>query len=780
MAGRWLRRGAALIVLATLLATAGSTRAQAQGADDLATLNAKVEQLFKAGKFADALPVARMAAQTAEKQHGPDHLAVTGPLLILAEVLGGLDRVPEGEPFERRALAIREKVLGPNHPDTAAAVLALGGTFEQTNRLVEAEQFYQRGLAIYQAALGPDHPDVGSSLNNLAELYERQGRYAEAEPLYKRALAIREKALGPDHPDVGTLAQQPGLALPGPGPLRRGRAALQARLAIREKALGPDHPDVGTLAQQPGRAVPAPRAATPRPSRSTSARSPSARRRWGPTTPMSAPRSTTWPGCTTAQGRYAEAEPLYKRALAIREKALGPDHPDVGTSLNNLAVLYQAQGRYAEAEPLYKRALAIREKALGPDHPDVGTSLNNLAVLYQQPGPLRRGRAALQARARHPREGAGARPPRCRHLAQQPGRAVSTPRAATPRPSRSTSARSPSARRRWAPTTPMSAPRSTTWPSCTSAQGRYAEAEPLYKRALAIREKALGPDHPDVGTSLNNLAVLYRAQGRYAEAEPLYKRALAIREKALGPDHPDVGTVAQQPGRAVPSPGPLRRGRAALQARARHPREGAGARPPRRRHRRSTTWPSCIDDQGRYAEAEPLYKRALAIREKALGPDHPDVGTVAQQPGRALSSPGPLRRGRAALQARARHPREGAGARPPRCRHRRSTTWPCCTETRAATPRPSRSTSARSPSARRRWARPPRCRHVAQQPGRAVPRQGRYAEAEPLYKRASRSARRRWAPTTPMSAARSTTWPRSTSRNATGRAPPTSGGAARA
>jgi tetratricopeptide (TPR) repeat protein len=65
-------------------------------------------------------------------------------------------------------------------------------------------------------------------------------------------------------------------------------------------------------------------------------------------------------------------------------------------------------------------------------------------------------------------------------------------------------------------------------------QGRYAEAESLYKRSLGIREKALGPDHPDVGASLNNLARLYRDQGRHPEAEPLYKRSLAIREKALG------------------------------------------------------------------------------------------------------------------------------------------------------------------------------------------------------------------------------------------------------
>src|SRR6202521_4695264 len=80
-------------------------------------------------------------------------------------------------------------------------------------------------------------------------------------------------------------------------------------------------------------------------------------------------------------GKYAEATPLAERALAIREKALGPDHPDVAQSLNNLAELYDNQGRNGETEPLYKRALAIREKALGPDHPLVAQSLNNLAGL---------------------------------------------------------------------------------------------------------------------------------------------------------------------------------------------------------------------------------------------------------------------------------------------------------------------------------------------------------------------------------------------------------------
>jgi tetratricopeptide (TPR) repeat protein len=67
---------------------------------------------------------------------------------------------------------------------------------------------------------------------------------------------------------------------------------------------------------------------------------------------------------------YATAEPLYERALAIREKELGPEHPDIGTSLKDLALLYQAKGEYAKAEPLLQRALAISEKYLGPEHPN--------------------------------------------------------------------------------------------------------------------------------------------------------------------------------------------------------------------------------------------------------------------------------------------------------------------------------------------------------------------------------------------------------------------------
>ncbi|MBV9038363.1 MAG: tetratricopeptide repeat protein, partial [Acidobacteriaceae bacterium] len=86
------------------------------------------------------------------------------------------------------------------------------------------------------------------------------------------------------------------------------------------------------------------------------------------------------------RARYNKAEPLHQRALAIYEQALGPDHPSVTLSLNNLAALYYAQSQYAQAEPLYQRALTILEKALGPEHPNVATCLENYAELLTETG----------------------------------------------------------------------------------------------------------------------------------------------------------------------------------------------------------------------------------------------------------------------------------------------------------------------------------------------------------------------------------------------------------
>jgi tetratricopeptide (TPR) repeat protein len=83
------------------------------------------------------------------------------------------------------------------------------------------------------------------------------------------------------------------------------------------------------------------------------------------------------------QGRYTDAERSFQATVKEAE-AFGPQDLRLATSLNNLAALYHQQGKYDEAEPLYKRSLAIVEKSLGPEHPHMATSLENYAMLLRK------------------------------------------------------------------------------------------------------------------------------------------------------------------------------------------------------------------------------------------------------------------------------------------------------------------------------------------------------------------------------------------------------------
>ena len=85
-------------------------------------------------------------------------------------------------------------------------------------------------------------------------------------------------------------------------------------------------------------------------------------------------------------GRQKAAEPYYLQALQIYEKQLGPNHADVASVLNNLAVFYTNERRYSEAEKIHLRALDIRKKLYPATHPDIAQSKCNLAVVYHSRG----------------------------------------------------------------------------------------------------------------------------------------------------------------------------------------------------------------------------------------------------------------------------------------------------------------------------------------------------------------------------------------------------------
>ncbi len=79
------------------------------------------------------------------------------------------------------------------------------------------------------------------------------------------------------------------------------------------------------------------------------------------------------------QGQLEAAMVRYEQAVAIKIKALGPDHPSVGGTYMGMANVLQSQGQLEAAMARYEQALAIQIKALGPDHPDVGGTYSNIA-----------------------------------------------------------------------------------------------------------------------------------------------------------------------------------------------------------------------------------------------------------------------------------------------------------------------------------------------------------------------------------------------------------------
>ena len=156
--------------------------------------------------------------------------------------------------------------------------------------------------------------------------------------------------------------------------------------------------------------------------------------------------------------------------------------------------------------------------------------------------------------------------------------------------------------------------------------------------------------------------------GDYAKAEPLYQRALKIREKALGPDHPDTAQALNNLAATVLVNGRLRQSRTALSARAQDLRESPWPRSPRHRHRPSTIWRHCIIPWAITPKPNRFFSARSRSYEKALGPDHPDTARSPQQSGDAVSFHGRLRQSRTALSARAQDQRESPWPRSPRHR----------------------------------------------------------------------------------------------------------------
>lgn len=301
------------------------------------------EVLRASNSFAEALLFSSQALALDEKIFGIDSPIVARDLITLASALQASTKFSEAEPLIHRALEIDKQSLGSDFPDFARDLNNLALLLQATNRVDEAERLLRRALALDERNRGKEHPEVARDLNNLAALFVDTYRFDEAEPLYRRALAINERIFGPENTAVAMNLSNLAVALQETKRFPEAELLMRRSLDIDEKILGPTHPDVAI-------------------------------------------RLNNLANLLTNSSRVDEGEPLLRRALQINEANFGPNRIEVAKNLGNLATLLQKMDRTAEAEPLMLRALAIKEKSLGAGHPLVAEEFGNLANLNEERG----------------------------------------------------------------------------------------------------------------------------------------------------------------------------------------------------------------------------------------------------------------------------------------------------------------------------------------------------------------------------------------------------------
>jgi len=335
-------------------------------------------------------------------------------------------------------------------PEIAGELLGtIGRVYLNLELPHEAVPILQRAFAASRRAHGPRHPDVATALDDLARALCDDGKYAAAEPLARHALALRRDLLGDSHSDVATSLGNLGTLLSRSGQLPAAEAALTEALAIRrrlppDERLGDSLTDLAFLYQE--------------------------------------------------QAEYRRAAVLFREALEVYRRQLGPEHPTVATGVNNLAIALYRQGDTAAAEPLLREALRLHRRGLGEDHPAVAATLENLAGMLAERGDFAAAEPlAREALALH-RKNLGDRHPKV-------GGSINT------------------------------------LAVLLHSRGDLAGAEELFREALALRREILPPEHPETAASLVGLGAVLADQGKEREAEPLLREALAMRRHVLPPGH---------------------------------------------------------------------------------------------------------------------------------------------------------------------------------------------------------------------------------------------------
>jgi tetratricopeptide (TPR) repeat protein/tRNA A-37 threonylcarbamoyl transferase component Bud32 len=237
-----------------------------------------------------------------------------------------------------------------------------------------------------------------------------------------------------------------------------------------------------------------------------------------------------------AQGKYDEAEKLYRSVIKTRSRVLGPENPDTLASRHRLVYALNEEEKHAEAEAEARQVVGLREKILGFEHPDTLLSRYNLASALYHEGKYAEAERLYRQVSKMDDTVIGPEHPRT--LAARLGLANTlNDQGKYPEAISSYNEVIKLDNKVHGLEHPVTLNDRMDLATALQANRQYLAAEAEYKAVIRLQEKVVGPEHPHTLNTRNNLAELLDDEGKYAEAEAECRRILKLEETVLGPEH---------------------------------------------------------------------------------------------------------------------------------------------------------------------------------------------------------------------------------------------------
>jgi tRNA A-37 threonylcarbamoyl transferase component Bud32 len=497
-------------------------------ADTLEMLNHLAAAYLDTGKIPEAIALFERIRDAEIVKLGPDHRGTLTTLINLAGAYRVADKIPEAIALFERVRDKQIAKLGPDHPDTLTTLHNLALAYWAAGKLPDAIALFERVRDARIAKLGPDNPHTLDTLGDLAGAYRDAGKLPEAVALFERVRDAEIAKLGPDHPSTLNTLNNLALAYRKAGKLPEAIAVLERVRDDKVAKLGPDHPDTLTTLNNLALAY------------SDTGRQPQAialleQVRDGKIAKLGPDHSETLATLNDlavvykAAGKVPEAITLLERIRDGKIAKLGLDHPDTLKTLNNLAWAYADAGKLAEAIALGERVRDAEMAKLGLDHPHTLTAFHNLAAWYWRANRLDKSVLLFEDVLKRQEPKLGRQHPHTQMTVANLGvnyKDSGRLDEAIPLLEEAYRASSTFSNLRWVNAVLFDA---------YVKAGRAAEAAKLVQELLANARKTAAKDSPQLAGILAQFSLTLLQAKAYADAEPILRECLAIREK-IQPD----------------------------------------------------------------------------------------------------------------------------------------------------------------------------------------------------------------------------------------------------